>query len=273
MSLAGRLYHYVTGEGPPLLILNGVYQAADSWKSLVKALQGHFTVIGVDLPNQGKSPTDAGLASLPRYADVVTDFITLKKLQPAELACFGFSFGADILLDLQANRGLGLGCAIAASATPTAVDRYVNQYVDAQLAALCAHGVEAMMSIVLQKIFSPYFCQKYPGYASLLMRHLKELFGHRPAALAALVEATRPWRTRAPDWSTRPRPFELLIGREDLLYPAYLFEDYGPGLGIAPTLVTGGHAFPMEQTAETAALIRAAWHRAQRAEADAVPAA
>lgn len=44
------------GEGPPLIILHGVFGTLDNWMSVAKELAGHHTVYLVDQRNHGKSP-------------------------------------------------------------------------------------------------------------------------------------------------------------------------------------------------------------------------
>ncbi len=44
------------GQGPPLIILHGLFGMLDNWKSVAKQLEGKFTVYLIDQRNHGKSP-------------------------------------------------------------------------------------------------------------------------------------------------------------------------------------------------------------------------
>jgi len=44
------------GEGPPFVILHGLYGSSDNWVSIAKKISGRFTVFLPDLRNHGNSP-------------------------------------------------------------------------------------------------------------------------------------------------------------------------------------------------------------------------
>lgn len=51
-----KLFFRKYGNGPPLLILHGLYGSSDNWVSIAKMLESRFTVILPDLRNHGLSP-------------------------------------------------------------------------------------------------------------------------------------------------------------------------------------------------------------------------
>jgi pimeloyl-ACP methyl ester carboxylesterase len=51
-----ELFYRRFGEGPPLIIVHGLYGASDNWLSIGKALAGDFEVFLVDQRNHGQSP-------------------------------------------------------------------------------------------------------------------------------------------------------------------------------------------------------------------------
>lgn len=58
------IYHVVEGDGPPLLLLNGIAMTAASWQPVAAPLAERFTVIRCDLRGQlmspGSPPADVG---------------------------------------------------------------------------------------------------------------------------------------------------------------------------------------------------------------------
>jgi len=44
------------GEGPPLIILHGLYGSSDNWVSVARELMGNFSIYLLDLRNHGSSP-------------------------------------------------------------------------------------------------------------------------------------------------------------------------------------------------------------------------
>jgi esterase len=54
-----KLFYRKFGEGPPLIILHGLYGSSDNWVTIGKQLGSHFTVILPDQRNHGQSPHSA----------------------------------------------------------------------------------------------------------------------------------------------------------------------------------------------------------------------
>lgn len=50
------LYYRKYGNGPPLVIVHGLYGSSDNWVTIGKALAGQFTVYLIDQRNHGNSP-------------------------------------------------------------------------------------------------------------------------------------------------------------------------------------------------------------------------
>ena len=51
-----KLFHRSYGNGPPLIILHGLYGSSDNWVSIAKMVSEHYTVYLPDLRNHGLSP-------------------------------------------------------------------------------------------------------------------------------------------------------------------------------------------------------------------------
>jgi pimeloyl-ACP methyl ester carboxylesterase len=51
-----KLFHRKYGEGPPLIILHGLYGSSDNWATIGRLLSDTFTVYIPDQRNHGKSP-------------------------------------------------------------------------------------------------------------------------------------------------------------------------------------------------------------------------
>jgi haloalkane dehalogenase len=61
------------GDGPPTLLLHGIFDSADTWGGVVERLRGRFRVLAPDLPGFGRSGApadfDAGLPHLAQFVD------------------------------------------------------------------------------------------------------------------------------------------------------------------------------------------------------------
>ena len=51
-----KLFYRKYGEGPPLIILHGLYGSSDNWATIAKKLADTFTVYLPDQRNHGQSP-------------------------------------------------------------------------------------------------------------------------------------------------------------------------------------------------------------------------
>lgn len=54
-----KLHYRVVGDGPPLLILHGLFGSSDNWQTHARKYAEHFTVYLIDQRNHGHSPHDA----------------------------------------------------------------------------------------------------------------------------------------------------------------------------------------------------------------------
>ena len=69
-----KLHHQTTGEGPPVIILHGLFGSSRNWTSLAKAMADNYQVITVDLRNHGNSE-HADTMTYPEMASDVADLI------------------------------------------------------------------------------------------------------------------------------------------------------------------------------------------------------
>ena len=51
-----KLFYRKFGEGPPLVILHGLYGSSDNWVSIARGISGYYTVYLPDQRNHGQSP-------------------------------------------------------------------------------------------------------------------------------------------------------------------------------------------------------------------------
>ncbi len=51
-----ELFYRKSGNGPPIIIIHGLYGSSDNWLSIGKALSNNYTVYLLDQRNHGKSP-------------------------------------------------------------------------------------------------------------------------------------------------------------------------------------------------------------------------
>ena len=85
------------GEGPPLLILHGLFGSGGNWRGIAKALSGTHRVVSVDLRNHGASPWTDTMA----YADMADDVTRLMSREGLQRAAvLGHSMGGKVAMAL-----------------------------------------------------------------------------------------------------------------------------------------------------------------------------
>jgi len=90
----------VTGDGPPLLLINGMTRPLQSWEPLTRELTGR-TVISFDAPGVGGSPTAALPLSIPGHAALA--MAVLDAAGVAEADVLGFSHGGAVAQQLACD--------------------------------------------------------------------------------------------------------------------------------------------------------------------------
>ena len=100
------LSHEVTGEGPPLIVLHGLFGAARNWRTIARGLAESHRVWCLDLRNHGESPWDDDM-SFEAMAGDVHAFMARHGLEGA--AVMGHSMGGKAAMTLALTRPEAVG--------------------------------------------------------------------------------------------------------------------------------------------------------------------
>ena len=91
-----ELFHRLYGEGPPLIVLHGLFGAGGNWHTLSSRRFGaSFSTYAVDLRNHGASPHSDEF-TLEAMADDVATFIEAHGIGPASV--LGHSLGGKVAM-------------------------------------------------------------------------------------------------------------------------------------------------------------------------------
>ena len=116
MELFFRRY----GEGPPLVILHGLFGSGGNWHTLSsKRFGAHFTTYAVDLPNHGSSP-HADSFDYPSMASEVAGFLRDRDIAPASI--LGHSMGGKVAMFLAIEQPDLVDRLIVADMSPRSAD-------------------------------------------------------------------------------------------------------------------------------------------------------
>jgi pimeloyl-ACP methyl ester carboxylesterase len=104
------------GEGPPLVLLHGLFGARQNFGAVQKALAGDgWRVIALDLRNHGASPHATGMAYPDMAADVAE---TLQGLGAWPATVLGHSMGGKVAMALALAQPQGVARLIVADIAP-----------------------------------------------------------------------------------------------------------------------------------------------------------
>lgn len=90
-----KLFRHTLGEGPPLVILHGLFGISDNWMSVGKALAEKYHVIIPDLRNHGRSPHAEAFGYFPMKEDLLE---MLEELDIKSFILIGHSMGGKLAM-------------------------------------------------------------------------------------------------------------------------------------------------------------------------------
>ena len=107
----------VTGEGPPLLLLHGLFGSATNWRGIARALSDTFEVHALDLRNHGASPWADSMDYIEMAEDVRA---YIEKCRIAPVSIIGHSMGGKTAMALALLHPESIDRLIVADVAPVA---------------------------------------------------------------------------------------------------------------------------------------------------------
>lgn len=93
-GLALHVYDAGPEDAPPMILIHGLGDEADTWRHLFPALSAHYRAIALDLPGFGRSDKPAGPYTIQFFQSVLLDLLDALELKRVTLT--GHSLGAVI---------------------------------------------------------------------------------------------------------------------------------------------------------------------------------
>lgn len=165
------LFFRERGEGPPMILFNGLSQSTANWTSQIAALSEHYRVIAWDSRGQGRS----ALGDEPLDIDVhVRDAVALlDHLDVAESHLVGFSHGARVALRLAATHPER-----SQSVTLTSIgsddSAYRNLILRVWREVLALGGLEAMAWVTTTHILGEEFLEAHADQVDVMIRTVQQ---------------------------------------------------------------------------------------------------
>ena len=137
------------GDGPPLVILHGLFGSRRNWTRLAQRLGERHRVVALDLRNHGDSPW-AETMSYREMAEDVADFLTREGLEGATV--LGHSMGGKTAMVLALEQGELVSRLIVVDIAPVAYAHTHLPYVKAKQAVdLATVSRRSEVDLVLQE--------------------------------------------------------------------------------------------------------------------------
>lgn len=131
MSSAVELVFDSVGEGPPLVILHGLFGWARNWQSVARALAHRYRVLVVDARNHGRSPH----ATAMDYTAMAADVAALMDREGAPAATLlGHSMGGKTAMTLALTAPARVSRLVVVDIAPVATPDQHTPLIDAMLA-------------------------------------------------------------------------------------------------------------------------------------------
>jgi len=110
------------GIGPPVVLLHGFTGSRATWRPLVRALEGEFTTLSVDLVGHGAtgSPAEVDRYRMRRAVDDLAELVRAIGFERA--TWLGYSLGGRVALQVAAHRPDVVSALVLEGATPGLAD-------------------------------------------------------------------------------------------------------------------------------------------------------
>jgi pimeloyl-ACP methyl ester carboxylesterase len=202
------------GEGPPLLLVNGIGAALEMWRPLASHLAGR-ELIAFDLPGSGRSEPRPALMRMPGFADLITELLDALGLDDA-VDVLGYSLGGIVAQEL-AHRHSDRVQRLVLCATSPGLPSIPPNPLAACLMLTPARYHDARLARAILPVIAGGRTARDPV---MLEAQLRDRLRHAPSTWGYAVQlaAVTGWSSHA--WLARLRQPTLVVhGGEDPLVP------------------------------------------------------
>jgi esterase len=139
MVAKSPIRHSITGAGPPVVLLHGLFGSGGNLGALARSLAETYTVFSLDLPNHGRSEW-LEEATLARLAGAVLKWMDQEKL--ISTAFVGHSLGGKVAMEIALSFPQRCATAVIADIAPVSYSPH-HDSVFAALDAVVSGGVKS----------------------------------------------------------------------------------------------------------------------------------
>jgi pimeloyl-ACP methyl ester carboxylesterase len=247
----------IEGDGDPILLINGNFQSRRSWDATAKDLGRFHQVITFEFPNQGDSPTDAGMTSIRDYARFAREFIEFIGIPSGDIAVHGYSFGGNVLRVMSQELGVPFRLIIFGGIPSLRLAEFQTRRFSAWVELLDHTDFRSFARNLMVQMFAPDFVASHPPQFDAMVDDYCRYYETRPEAVRALMMAMHD--AFANPLAAKERyacPVYVLGAEADLLLPMVYVHEYAREIGAVEAIaLKGGHSPRIEQHERLAEVI------------------
>lgn len=247
-----ELRYTLEGKGPPVVLLNGLFQRLEAWDGLLPHLSG-FTVLRYDMRGQGLSPMGKGPLTPERHALDLKAL--LEHLQLGKVHLVGLSNGGVVAQVFALRYPERVGSLVLLCTTPY-LDTALRAKVESWLYALEAGGTSLRIRVGLPWTFGRSFLNRHPEL--LLEEGLAALLAQAPPpeAQRELLLGFLKLGDLRPSLRELSLKAMVVAGEEDLLFPFPYAQALAEALRAELLSLPLGHAAPLEDPGLVGQVVR-----------------
>lgn len=239
------------GDGPPLLLINGLGANLEMWQPLVRQIHER-ELIGFDLPGAGQSARARGPQRMRAVASVVTQL--LDRLELARVDVLGYSLGGLLAQELAHRAPERVRRLVLCATSPGLPSVPPNPLVAALMLSPARYYNRRLAELIVP-IIAGGRTARDPG---VLRAGLNQRLAHPPTPLGYLYQlySVSGWSSHA--WLRRlPHPALVLHGDRDPVVPLINARYLARVIprGRLAVIRGGGHLFLFDEPASATAAI------------------
>ena len=147
-----KLHCSLDGEGPPVVLLHGLFGSGNNLGALARSLRERFAVYSLDLPNHGRSDWLPD-ADLPQLTRAVADWMSRHELSGARLV--GHSLGGKVAMQLALSQPRLVAALVVADIAPVVYPARHDAVFAALEAVAAAHCTSRQQAAALLSEYLP----------------------------------------------------------------------------------------------------------------------
>lgn len=237
------------GEGPPLLLINGIGGNIDMWEPVARQFPDRRLIM-FDAPGTGGSPALRRPLRMSGYADLVVRLLDQLGVDRADV--LGYSWGGALAQELAHRAPERLGAVVLGATMPGLGGQPPAPWVIGLMATPARYYSRTYLRLV-----SPWIFGSAPGAAAdsshgrARLRQPPTLVGYSQQLYAISGWSSRGWL------HTLTAPVLILAGAHDPLIPSRNGRILAREIPDARLhVVDGGHLFLLEQASQACAVVR-----------------